>query len=320
MTDSDNPLLREWTGRYGLPPFRQTRPEHFEPAFDVAMREQLAEIDAIASRPEPPSFENTVQALDRCGRLFTRIELMFGNLVVSETSPALQAVERAMAPRLAAHENAIYLHAGLFQRIDAVHAQRDQLGLDEEDLSLLERVHLDFVRAGARLSSEARQRHAEITSELAELTTRFGQNLLAEEAQFVLPLRGEAELAGLPQSVRSAARAAAVQRGLGEGAYAITLSPSLAEPFLTFSSRRDLRQKVWRARIERGAHEGEHDNRPVAARIIALRQEQAALHGYATYADYALADRMAGHTTAVLELLAQAWEPAKLKAGEDRAR
>ena len=314
-----NPLLEEWTTPYGLPPFQQVRPEHFEPAFEVAMQSQMAEIDAIANQTQPPSFENTVAALDRCGRLFSRIDLLFGNLTVSETSPALQAVEREMAPRLAAHENAIYLHAGLFRRIAALHAQRHALGLDDESLRLLERVHLDFVLAGAQLPTQARRRYGEITEELAQLMTRFQQNLLADESRWLLELKGEADLAGLPEFVRSAARSAAQQRGLDPDAHAITLSPSLAEPFLTFSARRDLREAVWRARTERGAHEGEHDNRGIAGRIIALRQEQAALHGYDSYADYALQDRMARDTAAVLDLLGKAWEPAKQKANDDRA-
>ena len=315
----DNPLLQAWTQPYGLPPFHDVRPEHFEPAFEAAMRDQLAEVDAIAAQAATPTFANTVEAFDRCGRLITRIGSVFGALTNSETSPALQAVELAMAPRLAAHQNAISLHSGLFERIDALHARRDSLGLDDEDLRLLERVHLDFVLSGAKLPPESRHRYAEITQELAQLMTAFAQNLLAEESSWQLQLNGEGDLAGLPDSVRSAARNAAVERGLGADAYAITLSISLAEPFLTFSSRRDLREAVWRARVTRGAHEGEHDNRPVAERIVALRQELAALHGYASYADYALADRMAQDTAAVLGLLRQAWEPAKAKADEDRA-
>ena len=315
-----NPLLQEWSAPYGLPPFAAVRPEHFEPAFDVAMRMHLAEIDAIANQPQPPSFDNTVAALDRSGRLLTRISLMFGNLAVSETNPALQAVERVMAPREAAHSNAIHLHAGLFQRIDQLHARRHELGLDDESLMLLERIHLDFVLSGAKLPPAGRQRHAQINEQLAALVTRFGQNLLADEAGYLLELEGEADLAGLPEPVRAAARTAAAQRGLRPGAHAVTLSRSMAEPFMTCSSRRDLREAVWRAWLARGAHEGEHDNRPVAAQIVALRQEQAALHGYATYADCALADRMASDTAAVLDLLHKGWEPAKAKAAEDRAR
>jgi peptidyl-dipeptidase Dcp len=319
MPDAPNPLLQDWTAPHGLPPFSEVRPEHFEPAFAIAMRDELAEVEAIARQAAQPSFSNTIEAFDRCGRLLTRIGHLFGNLGASETSPALQAVERAMAPKLAAHRNAVMMHAGLFDRIDTLHAQRDSLRLDEEDLALLERIHFDFVRSGAKLPPASRARYAQITQEMAELTTRFAQNLLAEEAGWILPLNGDADLAGLPDSVRAAARNAAAERGLGEDAHAITLSPSLAEPFLTFSARRDLREQVLRARVERGAHDGAHDNRPIAARMVALRQQLAALHGHASYADYALADRMAADTAAVADLLGQAWEPAKARAAQDRA-
>ncbi len=319
MPSASNPLLQDWNGPYGLPPFRDVRPEHFEPAFELAMREELAEIDAIADQIAPPTFHNTVEAFDRRGRLFERTRLLFDNLTASETSPALQAVEREMAPRLAAHSNALYLHARLFARIDSLHDRRDQFELNDEDLRLLERVHLDFVLAGAKLAPAARERHSQITQKIAVLTTRFAQNLLAEESSWLLQLEAPRDRVGLPESVVSAARNAALERGLGAQACAITLSPSLAEPFLTFSSRRDLRETVWRARIERGSHEGEHDNRHITSRIVALRQELAALHGHASYADYALADRMAQDTAAVLGLLGQAWEPAKAKAAKDRA-
>ena len=315
-----NPLLEDWTTPYGLPPFRAVLPDHFEPAFEVAMRAHRAELDAIGNQAAHATFDNTVAALDRSGRLLTRIELLFSNLTVSDTTPALQAVERDMAPRLAAHQNAFFMHEALFARIDSLFMRRDELGLDEESLRLLERFHLDFVLAGAKLPPESRRRYAQVTEELANLTTRFAQNLLADEAGFLLQLHNEEDLAGLPDSLRSAARSAAAQRGLGADAHAITLSPSLTEPFLTFSSRRDLREKVWRARMERGAHSGEHDNRAVAARIVQLRQEQAALHGYDSYADYALVDRMARDTDAVMDLLRKAWEPAKARADEDRVR
>ncbi len=318
LPHTENPLLLPWTAPYGLPPFERVLPEHFAPAFDVALAAHLAEIDAIANNPLPPSFANTLETFDRSGRLLVRLDLLFHNLTSSETSPALQAVQREMAPRLAAHNNAIYMHAGLFARIDALYQQREALALDAEALRLLERVHLDFVRAGARLPTRLRQRYGEVTEQLASLTTRFAQNVLADESGYLLELKGEADLAGLPAFVRSAARSAAQQGGLGPTACAITLSPSLAEPFLTFSARRDLREALWRARVGRGTHEGEHDNRSIAAQIIALRQEQAALHGHDTYADYALADRMASDTAAVVDLLAQAWEPAKASAAADR--
>jgi peptidyl-dipeptidase Dcp len=203
-----NPLLDEWTGPYGLPPFAATRPEHFEPAFALAMSEHLAEIDAIAARSDAPTFDNTIAALDRSGRLLDRVEGMFDNLTSSETSPELQAVEMRMAPLLAAHQSRLYMHAGLFARIDALHARRAELGLDGEQRRVLERFHTDFVRAGAKLGPAEQARYAAIMQRLAELTTRFGQNVLADESSFRLELRGEADLAGLPPFVRAAARQA----------------------------------------------------------------------------------------------------------------
>lgn len=315
-----NPLLQDWNAPYGLPPFERIQPEHFESAFVEAMAQHVAELEAIANNPQPASFANTVQALDTCGRVFHRIEMLFSNLTWSDATPALQAVQRSMAPRLAAHDNALYLNAELFKRIDALYQQRPQLGLDAQDLRLLERFHLDFVRAGAQLGGADRTRYSAVMEELAALQTSFAQNVLSDENSFVLALEGEADLAGLPDFLLAACRAAAAQRGLGEGKYAVTLSPSIAEPFLTFSARRDLRECLWRASIQRGAHAGASDNRPVTARIIALRQEQAQLLGYTSFADYQLADRMAGTTAAVHKLLAQAWEPAKTKAEQDRTR
>ncbi len=313
-----NPLLQTWQTLYGLPPFDQIAPEHFEPAFDVAMPAHLAELDAIAHSPAAPDFDNTLRAMDASGRLFQSLSHLLGNLAVSETSPALQAVDLRLAPRLAAHESAMYLNQALFDRVHAVYEQRERLALNGEDRRLLERVHLDFVRAGACLPDSARARYADLMQELASLYTQFGQNVLADEAEFALPLSGEEELAGLPDFLRAAMSSAAAQRGLPEGRYVVTLSPSVAEPFLTFSRRRDLRQRVLQARIERGAHAGPHDNRPLIARIVALRQEQAALLGYASYTDYQLADRMAPSAQAVTDLLHKAWTSAKAKAGEDR--
>lgn len=313
-----NPLLQLWNAPYGLPPFEQVRPEHFEPAYELAMREHRAELDAIASDPQAPSFDNTLAAFDRAGERFSRLQGLFHNLCSSETSPALQAVQRRLATPLAAHESAVYMHQGLFRRIDALHQARQTLDLNPEQLRLLERVHLDFVRAGARLAPAAQQRYAQVMQRLAELTTAFGQHVLAEEAGFQLVLRDERELAGLPDFVRAAAREAAAQRGV-EGAHVVTLSRSLVVPFLTFSERRDLREQAWRAWVSRGEHDGPQDNRPLIGEILQLRQEQARLHGYETYADYALADRMAGRPAAVNRLLDDVWERALVAVGQERA-
>lgn len=315
-TDRDNPLLQPWDEPFGLPPFAHVRAEQFAPAFEEAMARHRAEIDRIANAPETPTFENTIAALDRSGRLLTRAEQLFFNLTASETSPALQAVERDVAPKLAAHENTILLNEKLFDRIEALHAKRAALGLNAEQLRLLERVHLDSVLAGARLSSQAKARLSEIVERLAQLQTSFGQNVLADEAEWCLWLHNEEDLKGLPDTVRQAAKTAAGQHGKPE-AWAITLSRSLVTPFLTHSERRDLREQAFNAWTRRGENDGEHDNRPIAREILKLRAEQARLNGYASFADYALVDRMAGKPAAVAELLAKVWEPAKKKAAEE---
>ncbi|MDH5265204.1 MAG: M3 family metallopeptidase [Betaproteobacteria bacterium] len=318
MTPSNgNPLLEPWQTPFGLPPFERILPAHFVPAFEHALQTHRAEVDAIADLAEAPSFENTVAAFDRSGRDLVRIQGVLFNLTKSETSPALQAVEREVVPRLAAHHSAIRLHAKLFDRIDGLHRRRAELRLAPEALRLLERVHLDFVREGARLSGAARARHGEIVERLATLTTAFSQNVLADEASWRLVLRGEDDLAGLPEGLRAAARAAGRESGEGD-VPVITLSRSLIVPFLTFSTRRDLREKAFKAWVRRGENDGEHDNRPIAREILALRNEQARLHGYANYADYALVDRMAGTPAAVAKLLEQVWEPAKARAAAER--
>ncbi|MBK0392323.1 M3 family metallopeptidase [Ramlibacter algicola] len=299
-TTQPNPLLQPWDAPFQLPPFDRTSPDHFAPALREAMAQHLAEIDAIAADPQPPTFDNTLAALDRSGKLLRRVVGMFGNLCSSHSSEALRAVEREMAVPLAAHENAVTMHAGLFRRIDALHERRRQLGLDPEQLRLLERMHLGFVRSGARLDAASQSRHAAITERLAAMSTAFGQNVLHEETAWHLPLSGD-DVEGLPEFVLAAAAGAAAERGLP--GHVITLSRSLIVPFLTFSRRRDLREKAWRAWTSRGEHAGEHDNRPLIGQIVQLRHELAQLHGYATYADYALVDRMAGKPAAVDELL-----------------
>ncbi|MDQ6628066.1 MAG: M3 family metallopeptidase [Pseudomonadota bacterium] len=318
MTADTNPLLQAWNGPHGLPPFAKVRPEHFAPAFAQAMQMHLDEIDAIAGSAEPPSFANTIAAFDRSGRLLDRISGLFYNLTSSATSPALQAVERQMAPLMAAHNSRVSMHLGLFTRIDVLHEGRAALGLGSEQLRVLERFHIDFVRAGARLAPAAQERYAAVMQRLADLTTQFGQNVLADESGDGLVLAGEADLAGLPDFARATARQAAGDRGLGADAHVVTLSRSHIVPFLTFSERRDLRERAWRGWVSRGEHDGASDNRPVAAEILALRLEQAHLHGHASYADYVLADTMAGTQEAVTSLLLQVWAPAKARAVVER--
>ena len=312
-----NPLLQPWNTVHGLPPFQEITAEHFAPAFDAALAAHLDDIERIAGSVHAPTFDNTIAALDRSGRLLDRTAALFYNLTASETSPALQAVEREMAPRLAAHHNTVHTHSALFRRIDALHEQRSALELSAEELRVLERMHFDFVRAGAKLGATAQVRYGQIMQRLAELMTRFGQNVLADEAQYRLVLRDEADLAGLPEFTRASARQAAAERGMDEPGV-VTLSRSHIVPFLTFSQRRDLREQLWRAWTTRGEHDGEHDNRPVAREILSLRNVQARLHGYTAFADYVLADTMAKTQGAVAELLQQVWVPAKARVEQER--
>jgi len=316
--DLANPLLAPWTGCFGLPPFAAIEPAHFVPAFDAGLAAHGDEIGAIATQTAAPTFDNTAAALDASGRQLARIEALFRNLTASHTSPALQAIEREMAPRLAAHHSDILLDARLFARINDLHERRDSLGLSAEQMQLLRRLHLDFVMAGARLGPAARERIAQIVKEHAQLTTQFGQNVLHDESTQCVWLRSDAELAGLPDFLCAAARGAAEQRGEPQ-AWAITLGRSMVVPFLTYSARRDLREQAYKLWKTRGEHAGEHDNRPIARRILALRNEQARLHGYPSYADFALVDRMAGTPAAVRDLLLRVWTPAKARALAERA-
>lgn len=318
MQEADNPLLAPWTAPFGLPPFDRIRPAHFAPALREAMRRHRDELEAIAASPEAPDFENTVAACDRAGALLYRLQAVLGNLGASATSPELQAVQRELAGPLAAHETAVKMHPGVFGRLESLHVRREALGLTAEQLRLLERLHQDAVRAGARLDPPRQAGYCAIVEELATLTTRFSQNVLADEAAFLLPLQGEADLAGLPGFVRAAARQAAAERGLPPGSHGITLNRSLIVPFLTFSERRDLREAAWRAWVGRGEGGGVTDNRALIRDILRLRQRQAAAHGHASYADYALADTMAGTPAAVRDLLQEVWGRALPAAERER--
>jgi peptidyl-dipeptidase Dcp len=314
---ADNPLLQSWDTPFEAPPFDRIRPEHFPPAFDRAIAAHAAEIAAIAAAPEPATFANTIEALERAGRLLSRVGRVFDNLTASATSAALDAIDRDYAPRRAAHHARILLDPALFARIDALYRERERLGLAPPQRRLLERYHLRFVRAGALLDAAGKARMAAIGERLAALHTQFGQNVLHDEDDWHLAL-AEADLAGLPQFARDVAAAAAAARGL-TGQYVITLARASVEPFLTFSARRDLRRVAYQAWAARGEHPGAHDNRPLIREIMELRAEQARLLGYETYADYRLADAMAGTPAAARALLRQVWQPAHRKAAAERA-
>ena len=314
---TENPFFEAWNTPFELPPFDRIRPEHFPPAFDRGMAEHIAEIEGVAGSSEAADFANTVEALERSGRLLRRVSRVFNNLTSSATNPALDALDRDYAPKLAAHRSRIMLDPGLFARIDTLWQGRDQLGLAPEQLRLLDRHHLNFVRAGALLDPAQKARMAEISARLASLHTLFGQNVLHDEDEWRLMLE-EGDLAGLPDFARAAAAEAAKARGL-DGHYAITLSRASVEPFLSFSARRDLRRTAHEAWTARGAHPGDHDNRKLIGEIMALRAEQARLLGYDSFAAYRLDDTMAKTPEAAAALLHAVWGPAKRKAAEERA-
>jgi peptidyl-dipeptidase Dcp len=315
---TDNPFFETWATPFGLPPFDRIRPEHFPPAFDRGMTEQATEIAAINGTDAEPSFANTIEALERSGRLLDRVSRVFFNLDASDTNEALQAIARDYAPKLAQHRMRIALDEALFRRIADLYARRETLGLAADQLRLLERYHLRLARSGALLRPEQKVRMAAIAERLAVLHTLFGQNVLQDEREWQLVLN-EAELAGLPDFARAAAAEAAKERGV-DGQWVITLARSSVEPFLTFSARRDLRQLAWEGWTSRGTHRGPRDNAPLIREIMALRAEQARLLGYDNFAAYRLDDSMAKTASAVERLLLQVWEPAKLKARDERAK
>jgi peptidyl-dipeptidase Dcp len=311
----DNPLLADWTAPLGVPPLAAIKPEHFPPAFERALAQHRSEIAAIAGGRAEPNFDNTVAALERSGRLLGRVSNVFYVLAGAHTSEAIQAIERDIAPRLARHWNDIHLNAALFSRIDSLHRHAACLGLTAEQARVLERYHALFRRAGAGLDGAAKERLKEIGDRLASLGTAFGQNVLADEQSYVLPL-GEADLAGLPEFAREAAHGDAAERGLA--GHAVTLSRSSIEPFLQFSARRELREKAFRAWIARGDNGGPTDNNGIIAELTALRDEKARLLGYPSFAAYKLDDTMAKTPAAVTSLLDAVWGPARRRVGKER--
>jgi peptidyl-dipeptidase Dcp len=297
----DNPLRRASTLPFELPPFADITPEHCHEALLAGMAEQRAEVAAIVGSGEPPTFENTVVAFERSGRLLARAWAVFGNLTSSVSTPRLREIEREIAPLGAAHEDGLRLDPVLFARIDAVHATRHDCGLDDEAVRLVERYHLDFVLAGARLDADGRARLTELNQELSTLSTTFGQNLqLATEAA-AIRVSDVAELAGLTPEEIDTAAAAAADRGLD--GYLITLVLPTGQPQLAKLRDRELRRRLFEASTNR-ATAGEHDNGPLAVRIAQLRAERARLLGFDTHADVVLADQTARTTAAVDGMLA----------------
>jgi len=313
---TENPLLQAWMTPHETPPFDAIRPEHFLPAFEQAFADHAAEVAAIINDPTAPDFANTIVALERSGKLLSKVAAVFYDLVSAHSSPELLAIDSEVSLRQARHWNPILMNAVLFGRIALLHESRASLGLTSEQLRLLERTYTRFQRAGAGLDDAAKARMAEINERLAQLGTTFGHHLLGDEQAWFIEL-GEADREGLPASFIAAAEAAAAERGM-PGKAIVTLSRSSVEPFLKDSSRRDLREKVFKAFIARGDNGNANDNNATIVEILALREERARLLGYPTFAAYRLADSMARTPEAVRDLLERVWRPALTRTLADR--
>jgi peptidyl-dipeptidase Dcp len=315
---SDNPLVGDWSTPFEAPPFDAIRAEHFEPAFEKGMAEQLAEVAAITESPDPPTFENTVEALEFSGRLLDRTSHVFSNLMSAHTNDEMQALAKEINPRRAQHKDDILLNEALFARIKTVYEAREGLDLSTEQGKLLEETYRDFVRGGANLPADKKSRLREINEELSRLATQFGENLLKEMNAITLVIDNEDDLVGLPASVRDAAAATAAAQG-HEGKWAFTLQRTSWTPFLQSSQRRDLREKLYAAYTNMGNNDDEYDNKAIAARVAALRAERAKLLGYDTHADFVLEKNMAERPERVFELLVKLWKPALAKAKQERS-
>lgn len=311
-----NPAITDWTGSLGLPEFDRIDDGDFDAAFAAALPAHLAEIDAIANNPEPASFENTIVALEMAGEFLDRAASIFWNLSGANTNDTLQALERKLSPEMSRHSSAIMMNDALFARIDGLYQARVELGLNAEADRVLELTWKSFVRSGARLGPDDQARLAEINERLASLGTSFAQNVLADESDYALVLEAQEDLEGLPGFLISSMAAAAEERGHA-GKHAVTLSRSIIEPFLTHSTRRDLREQAFAAWVARGEGEGERDNRPIVAEMVKLRAEKAALLGYDSYAHLKLDNTMAKTPEKVGALLETMWEKARVRAREE---
>ena len=315
---SPNPLLTPSTLPYHLPPFEQIKDEHFAPAFEQGMAGELKEVDAIATNPAAPTFENTIVALERTGETLGRATRAFGILTGAMTNPNLQKLQTMLAPKGAAHRDAIRLNSALFARISAVHEARNSLGLDSESARLLDRYYKDFVRGGAKLAEADKTKLKALNAELAKLSTQFSQNVLKEINAAAVIVDTREELAGLSEAAITAAAAAAKTAG-HEGKFAIRLTNTTGQPPLDSLQRRAVRERVMAASLARGSHGGEFDNRAIVSQLARLRAERALLLGYATHAALQLEEQTAGNVATVNKLLAQLAPPAVANARKEAA-
>jgi peptidyl-dipeptidase Dcp len=315
-----NPLTQEWAGPYGgIPPFDKVKISDFKPALEAGMAENLAEIDRITGNSNPATFENTIAALERTGSTLDRVSTVYFIWGGNMASPEYQTVQREMAPKLAAFGDKITQNEALFKRIEAVYNSPDKKKLTPEQQRLAWLYYTNFVRAGARLDAEQKSRLSAINQELAKLFTTFGQNLLAEENGQWIVLKDEADLAGLSQSLRDSAAAAAVSKKVADVGGIIMNTRSSVDPFLTYSDRRDLRQQVWKMFVNRGDNGDERDNNATIAQILQLRAERAKLLGFPTHAHWRLENAMAKTPERAMELMEAVWPAAIARVAEEVA-
>jgi peptidyl-dipeptidase Dcp len=313
-----NPFFEDWDTPYGIPPFDRILDEHYKPAFEKAIAEQQADIEAIRSNPSPPTFENTLEALELAGASLKRVSGVFSNITNTDTNDELQELEVEISPVLTREKDAIYLDETIFQRIQILHEQAESLGLDEEQARLLELTRRDFVRRGAALDNPSKERMRDINARLSELNTIFAQNLLKETKGFELVVTDEAELSGLPQQQIGSARKKAESKER-PGAWVFGLDRATFESFMTFADNRELRRRMFDGYRSRGGQGGDHDNRDVLSEIANLRAERAELLGYANHAEYQLETRMAKTPAMAENFLLDVWNPGLERAREELA-
>lgn len=318
MAKGGNPFLGKYTTPYGIPPFEQIKVEHYKPAFIKGMEEHKKEIDAIVNNKKTATFENTIAALDRSGELLNKVASVFYGQNSACTSDEMQAVSREISPLLSQHSDDITMNAALFKRVKYVYDHQSEEKLDKEQKKLLEETYKSFVRSGANLSADKQEQLRKLNQEISMLQLTFGQNMLAETNAFQLVIDNKDDLAGLPQNLIASSAEVAKERGL-DGKWVFTLHNPSVMPFLQYSDRRELRERMYKGYISRGCQGGKNDSREVVKKLVKARLEKARLMGYEDYASMALDNRMAKTPEAVYELLDQVWKPALAKAKEELA-
>jgi peptidyl-dipeptidase Dcp len=309
-TDSgSNPFYSEYDTPFGTPPFSKIKIEHYKPAFIDGMAQEKKEIDAIAKNPEPPTFENTVAAMEKTGELLDKVSFVFFNLTSSMTNDKMQKIAKELSPLLSQHRDDISLNEQLFERVKAVYEQKANLSLNVEQKMLLDEYYKSFVRGGANLNESEKEQFREINKELSMLSLQFGENILKENNRFEMVLDDQEDLAGLPEAVISAAAETAKERG-HDGKWVFTLHKPSLIPFLQYSEKRDLREKMFKGYIMRGDNNDSLDTKAILSKIAALRVKRANLLGYKTHASYVLEENMAKNSENVYDLLDKLWTPA----------